>query len=101
MIRGGFGTQFDLEHGTSRRWYCGPDGVRRWLDTEEPVDGVAPQGFAVGDRVEVLPSEFNAMDALSGPARVVQVFEDNLDVEMLASNWSGIVHVNRIRRAAS
>ena len=42
MIRGGFGTQFDLERGVSRRWYCGPDGVRRWLDNDEPTEAARP-----------------------------------------------------------
>lgn len=27
----------DLERGTSRQWYMGRDGVKRWADTGEPV----------------------------------------------------------------
>ena len=38
-ITGGFGVSVDLETGASRAWYMGPDGVKRWADTDEPVDG--------------------------------------------------------------
>lgn len=37
-ITGGFGTTMDLERGTSRQWVVGRDGVKRWADTNEPVD---------------------------------------------------------------
>jgi hypothetical protein len=30
---------FDLETGGMRNWYIGADGVKRWADTEEPVEG--------------------------------------------------------------
>lgn len=32
----GFGTTFDLQRGTARRWHQGKDGIRRWADTHEP-----------------------------------------------------------------
>ena len=28
----------DLDTGRQRNWYAGDDGVRRWADTNEPVD---------------------------------------------------------------
>ena len=31
------GVSVDLETGASRAWYMGPDGVKRWADTGEPV----------------------------------------------------------------
>lgn len=31
-----FGTTFDLQRGTARRWYQGKDGIRRWADKHEP-----------------------------------------------------------------
>ena len=37
-ITGGFGVTFDLENGSMRRWVLGRDGVKRWLDTDEPVE---------------------------------------------------------------
>lgn len=37
-ITGGFGTTMDLERGTSRQWVMGRDGVKRWADTNEPVE---------------------------------------------------------------
>lgn len=36
-ITGGFGTTIDLEHGGSRKWVVGRDGVKRWLDTATPI----------------------------------------------------------------
>lgn len=37
-ITGGFGTTMDLERGTIRQWVMGRDGVKRWADTNEPVE---------------------------------------------------------------
>ena len=37
-ITGGFGTTMDLERGTSRQWVMGRDGVKRWADTNDPVE---------------------------------------------------------------
>lgn len=37
-ITGGFGTTMDLKRGTSRQWVMGRDGVKRWADTNEPVE---------------------------------------------------------------
>lgn len=37
MITGGFGVMMDLQTGAKRRWFMGRDGVKRWVDTEEPV----------------------------------------------------------------
>lgn len=67
-ITGGFGTTLDLERGTSRQWVMGRDGVKRWADTNEPVEtqrrfrgvgelertGYIPAGSA--DERETLPS---------------------------------------------
>lgn len=39
-ITGGFGTTIDLERGTSRQWVIGCDGVKRWADTNEPVENL-------------------------------------------------------------
>ncbi|MDR7193393.1 hypothetical protein [Luteimonas terrae] len=39
-IIGGFGTTYDLQTGTARHWYIGRDGVKRWSDTDTPVDAV-------------------------------------------------------------
>jgi hypothetical protein len=36
-ITGGFGMTIDTETGLSRRWVIGRDGVKRWLDTGDPV----------------------------------------------------------------
>lgn len=35
-ITGGFGMTIDLEHGTSRNWVIGRDGVKRWADSGLP-----------------------------------------------------------------
>jgi hypothetical protein len=37
MITGGFGMELDLERGVARHWVMGRDGVKRWVDTGEPV----------------------------------------------------------------
>ena len=34
----GFGMTMDLERGTMRSWVVGGDGVKRWADTNAPVD---------------------------------------------------------------
>lgn len=36
----GFGTSFDLQHGTSRSWYIDAEGAKRWVDNDELVRGV-------------------------------------------------------------
>jgi hypothetical protein len=33
----GFGLMYDTRTGTTRQWYVGADGVKRWMD-DEPVD---------------------------------------------------------------
>lgn len=38
MITGGFGMTMDLERGTMRQWVMGRDGVKRWADTDEPIE---------------------------------------------------------------
>ena len=38
-ITGGFGFTMDLERGTSRQWFMGRDGVKRWADDGMPTDG--------------------------------------------------------------
>ena len=38
MITKGFGMAMDLRSGSMRNWFIGSDGVRRWADTQEPVD---------------------------------------------------------------
>lgn len=36
-ITGGFGTTLDIERGTSRKWWMGRDGVKRWADSGHPL----------------------------------------------------------------
>jgi hypothetical protein len=38
----GFGTTFELRSGTSRGWYVGRDGVRRFVDNGQIVPAAAP-----------------------------------------------------------
>ena len=38
----GFGMDFDLKRGTSRAWYAGDDGIKRWADNDQPVDIPTP-----------------------------------------------------------
>jgi hypothetical protein len=33
----GFGVMFDVRSGTTRQWYVGADGIKRWMD-DTPVD---------------------------------------------------------------
>jgi hypothetical protein len=40
MITGGFGMTMDLERGTARQWVMGRDGIKRWADTNEPVENL-------------------------------------------------------------
>jgi hypothetical protein len=37
-ITGGFGFTMDLERAAMRQWYMGRDGVKRWADTDTPVE---------------------------------------------------------------
>ena len=39
-ITGGFGWRFDLERGTMRQWAMGRDGVKRWVDNNQPVEPI-------------------------------------------------------------
>jgi len=41
MLRG-FGFVFKVGAGTTRSWYAGQDGVRRWTDNDQPMDTPAP-----------------------------------------------------------
>lgn len=36
----GFGMTMDIERGTMRRWYMRRGDVKRWLDTDQPVEQV-------------------------------------------------------------
>jgi hypothetical protein len=38
MITGGFGYQLDIATGNLRRWYMKTDGIKRWVDNDQPVD---------------------------------------------------------------
>lgn len=38
MITSGFGTTIDLKTGRMRQWFVSSDGVKRWADTNEPVE---------------------------------------------------------------
>ena len=49
-ITGGFGSTLDLESGVTRRWVIGRDGVKRWLDTNEPVESRTDTPVAVTAR---------------------------------------------------
>ena len=40
MITGGFGFEFDLRTGLVRLFYMGRDGVQRWADNDQPIDGL-------------------------------------------------------------
>lgn len=40
MITCGFGMTMDLERGTMRQWVMGHDGVKRWADTNDPVENL-------------------------------------------------------------
>lgn len=39
-IAGGFGFMFDVERGISRWWVIGPDGIKRWADSGDPVENI-------------------------------------------------------------
>ncbi len=52
-ITGGFGFEFDILSGASRRWYMGRDGVRRFVHNDQPCDlpGFTPEaGFDSPDQ---------------------------------------------------
>ena len=49
-ITGGFGFTMDLERGAMRQWYMGRDGVKRWADTDVPVDDC--HDSAMGEAVD-------------------------------------------------
>lgn len=40
----GFGVTVDLATGRMRNWYAGADGIRRWADTDQPVDPTPAEG---------------------------------------------------------
>ena len=40
MITGGFGFELDLRTGRVRNFYMGRDGVQRWADNDQPIDGL-------------------------------------------------------------
>ncbi len=39
----GFGMLFDLERGTNRKWFVGDDGIKRWVDNNDPVKPSKPE----------------------------------------------------------
>ena len=41
-ITGGFGDTYDFRTGRARAWYMRRDGVKRWADNDEPVEGAEP-----------------------------------------------------------
>lgn len=44
MTLRGFGTLYDLQTGTSRLWYMGSDGIKRWMDNDQPVENMINEG---------------------------------------------------------
>lgn len=50
-ITGGFGMTMDLERGTMRQWVMGSDGVKRWADTNAPIDGPCNKCESDGVRI--------------------------------------------------
>jgi hypothetical protein len=38
MTLRGFGITYDLQTGKARHWYMGSDGIKRWLDNDQPVE---------------------------------------------------------------
>ena len=48
MTLRGFGFTYDMATGTSRTWYYGEDGVKRWADNDQPVDTQPQDGGADG-----------------------------------------------------
>lgn len=53
-IRGGFGTTIDFELGTMRQWVSGPDGVKRWADSGEPVPAAEPKYHEMQSALEII-----------------------------------------------
>ena len=39
----GFGFTYDMASGTSRTWYYGEDGVKRWADNDQTVTPTQPK----------------------------------------------------------
>ena len=47
-ITGGFGMTMDIKRGTMRKWYMRRGDVKRWLDTDEPVEQVQKESVPHG-----------------------------------------------------
>ena len=43
MTLRGFGFTYDMATGTSRTWYYGEDGIKRWADNDQPVTDAKPE----------------------------------------------------------
>ena len=37
-ITSGFGFVLDINNGTIRHWFLGKDGIKHWVDNNEPVN---------------------------------------------------------------
>lgn len=61
MITGGFGSTLDLKTGVCRRWYIHSDGIKRWADTDKPVDAVTTSALPAST-----PAGSNTAAALPG-----------------------------------
>jgi len=49
-VTGGFGTTHDTRTGRSRAWYMRSDGVKRWADTDKPVEQDEAADTGTGER---------------------------------------------------
>ena len=61
-ITGGFGFEYDILSGITRRWYMGKDGVRRFAHNDQPCDLPGVNNFEYADENDQ-PAAANRGDA--------------------------------------
>ena len=54
-ITGGFGVEYDLISGRSRRWYIDSDGVRQYLIGDRPLTSICARMHLCSERHDVWP----------------------------------------------
>jgi hypothetical protein len=95
-IRGGFGTTFDLETGTHRRWVAGADGIRRWSDTGEPADLTADLSRVTAERVLAVIRERQTAVSLDGLVAYIGLPDDAPTRKALDQVCRALVYKQRL-----
>ena len=90
-ITGGFGFTHDTETGLSRKWVIGQDGVKRWHDTGEPVDGgnIPHHLRKLSEHMKDVATRMDYYGGFDGEMK--EKAEELLNASRMAADWADCI----------